>query len=70
MVLMRYGGLLGGIESLASRANHPVLLGCSLLCGAALLCAYMIVPSVAQAPAILRAIQKAGRIISAEGVLR
>jgi N-acetylmuramoyl-L-alanine amidase len=36
---------------LASRANHPVLLGCGLLCGAALLCAYMIGPSVAQAPA-------------------
>ena len=36
---------------MASRANHLVLLGCGLLCAAALLCAYMISPSEAQAPA-------------------
>ena len=33
---------------LASRANHPVLLGCGLLCAAALLCAQSIGPSAAQ----------------------
>jgi N-acetylmuramoyl-L-alanine amidase len=36
---------------LANRANHRVLLGCGLLCAAALLCAKTVVPSVAQAPA-------------------
>jgi N-acetylmuramoyl-L-alanine amidase len=36
---------------LASRVNHPVLVGSGLLCAAALLCAYMISPSEAQAPA-------------------
>ncbi|MEH2609119.1 N-acetylmuramoyl-L-alanine amidase [Bradyrhizobium sp. AZCC 1693] len=36
---------------MASRANHLVLLGCGLLCAAALLCTRMIGPSVAQAPA-------------------
>jgi N-acetylmuramoyl-L-alanine amidase len=30
--------LLGGTDSLASRANHPVLLGCALLCAAAIIC--------------------------------
>ena len=33
---------------MASRANHPVLLGCGLLCAAALLCAQSIGPSAAQ----------------------
>ena len=33
---------------MASRANHPVLLGCGLLCAAALLCVPSIGPSVAQ----------------------
>ena len=36
---------------MASRANHLVLLGCGLLCAAALLCTQMVGPSVAQAPA-------------------
>ena len=36
---------------MANRANHRVLLGCGLLCAAALLCAKFIVPSAAQAPA-------------------
>lgn len=36
---------------MANRANQRVLLGCGLLCVAALLCAKMIVPSAAQAPA-------------------
>jgi N-acetylmuramoyl-L-alanine amidase len=36
---------------LASRANHLVLLGCGLLCAAALLCTQMVGPSAAQAPA-------------------
>jgi len=35
---------------LASRANHPVLLGCGLLCAAALLCAQSIGPSAAGSP--------------------
>jgi N-acetylmuramoyl-L-alanine amidase len=35
---------------LASRANHRVLLGCGLLCAAALLCAKTIVPSAAEGP--------------------
>ena len=33
---------------MASRANHPVVLGCGLLCAAALLCAQSIGPSAAQ----------------------
>src|SRR5204863_6393492 len=37
--------------SLASRANHRVLLGCGLLCAAALLCAGSILPSSAEGPA-------------------
>ena len=36
---------------MASRANHLVLLGCGLLCAAALLCTRMVGPSAAQAPA-------------------
>ncbi len=36
---------------MASRANHLILLGCGLLCAAALLCTRMVGPSVAQAPA-------------------
>jgi N-acetylmuramoyl-L-alanine amidase len=43
-------GSSGGCESLASRANHHVLLGCGLLCAAALLCAQSIGPSAAQGP--------------------
>ena len=43
-------GSSGGCESLASRANHPVLLGCGLLCAAALLCAQSIGPSAAGSP--------------------
>ena len=35
---------------MASRANHPVLLGCGLLCAAALLCAQSIGPSAAGSP--------------------
>lgn len=35
---------------MASRANHPVLVGSGLLCAAALLGAYMIGPGAAQAP--------------------
>jgi N-acetylmuramoyl-L-alanine amidase len=35
---------------LASRANHPVLLGCGLLCAAALLCVQSIGPSAAGSP--------------------
>ena len=34
---------------MASRANHPVLLGCGLLCAAALLCVQSVSPSAAQA---------------------
>ena len=45
-------GLLGGTESLASRANQRILLGCGLLCVAALLCAPAIAPSAAEAPAL------------------
>jgi N-acetylmuramoyl-L-alanine amidase len=44
-------GLLGGTESLASRANQRILLGCGLLCVAALLCAPAIASSAAEAPA-------------------
>ena len=44
-------GSSGGIELLASRANHLVLLGCGLLCAAALPCALLIGPSAAQSPA-------------------
>ncbi|WKA25761.1 N-acetylmuramoyl-L-alanine amidase [Bradyrhizobium roseum] len=36
---------------MASRSNQPVLLGCGLLCAAALLCVPLIGPSFAQAPA-------------------
>ena len=36
---------------MASRANHLVLLGCGLLCAAALLCTRLVGPSAAQAPA-------------------
>jgi N-acetylmuramoyl-L-alanine amidase len=35
---------------LANRANHRVLLGCGLLCAAALLCAKTVVPSAAEGP--------------------
>ena len=35
---------------MANRANHPVLLGCGLLCAAALLCAKTVVPSAAEGP--------------------
>ena len=45
------GRLLQRPESLASRTNHLVLLGCGLLCAAALLCARLVGPSMAQAPA-------------------
>lgn len=45
-------GLLGGTESLASRANQRILLGGGLLCVAALLCAPAIAPSAAEAPAL------------------
>jgi N-acetylmuramoyl-L-alanine amidase len=41
-------GSSGGIESLASRANLLVLLGCGPLCAAVLLCTQMISPSAAQ----------------------
>jgi N-acetylmuramoyl-L-alanine amidase len=37
-VLLRYRGLLGGTDSLAGRANHPVLSNFALLCAAAWLC--------------------------------
>ena len=36
---------------MASRANHLVLLGCGLLCAAALLCTQLVRPGAAQAPA-------------------
>ncbi|XIA62699.1 N-acetylmuramoyl-L-alanine amidase [Bradyrhizobium sp. TZ2] len=36
---------------MASRANHPVLLRCGVLCAAALLCALTMGPSAAQGPA-------------------
>jgi N-acetylmuramoyl-L-alanine amidase len=42
--------LLGGIESLASRANHRVLLGFALLCAAALLCANVTTVSASEGP--------------------
>ncbi len=35
---------------MANRANHRVLLGCGLLCAAALLCAKTVVPSAAEGP--------------------
>jgi len=41
----------GGTESLANRANHRILLGCGLLCAAALLCAQFVGPSAAEGPA-------------------
>jgi len=36
---------------LADRANHRILLGCGLLCAAALLCAKTVGPSAAEGPA-------------------
>jgi N-acetylmuramoyl-L-alanine amidase len=50
-------GSSGGTESLASRANHLVLLGCGPLCAAALLCTQITGSAVAQGLAPLPAAQ-------------
>src|SRR6202023_1289374 len=43
-------GLLGGMDSLASRANHRISLGCALLCAAALLSSDATIAGVAEGP--------------------
>lgn len=52
-------GPSGGTESLASRANHVVLLRSGLLCAAAWVCVQLIGPSAAQSPAFQGASQAA-----------
>jgi N-acetylmuramoyl-L-alanine amidase len=52
---------------LANRANHPVLLGCGLLCAAALLCAEIAGPSAAEGPATGSAVASAALPAPAAG---
>jgi N-acetylmuramoyl-L-alanine amidase len=53
---------------LADRANHRVLLGCGLLCAAALLCAKTVGPSAAEGPATGSAVPTATLPVPAAGL--
>jgi N-acetylmuramoyl-L-alanine amidase len=53
---------------LADRANHRVLLGCGLLCAAALLCAKTVGPSAAEGPATGSAVPTATLPVPATGL--
>jgi N-acetylmuramoyl-L-alanine amidase len=53
---------------LANRANHRVLLGCGLLCAAALLCAKTVGPSAAEGPATGSAVPTATLPVPATGL--
>jgi N-acetylmuramoyl-L-alanine amidase len=53
---------------LADRANHRILLGCGLLCAAALLCAKTVGPSAAEGPATGSAVPTATLPVPAAGL--
>jgi N-acetylmuramoyl-L-alanine amidase len=53
---------------LADRANHRILLGCGLLCAAALLCAKTVGPSAAEGPATGSAVPTATLPVPATGL--
>ena len=53
---------------MADRANHRVLLGCGLLCAAALLCAKTVGPSAAEGPATGSAVPTATLPVPATGL--